>query len=194
MPYPVPPPEPSAIIYIAIAKPKKAALTVAASDRDTRSNSAEIPESSPEILQSSQEQAQAEPSAALLGTTAATNQPPEITDPLTAVENGDAAVGFQRPVAVGKPETAKAEKDASFTAYQLGSVENAVAIRNRQRTVQTQKKEESWYQAKGQQLKDNAPEPAEITVPEPAPEPNPGGQQQFEIPTPGTAPQPYQPP
>ena len=198
MPYPVPPPEPSAIIYI--AKPKKAALTVAASDGDTRSNSAEIPELSPEILQSSQQEAQAEPSVALLGTTPATNQPPEIADPLslTAVENGDAVVGFQRPVPVEKPETAetaetKKEKDTSFTAYQLGSVETAVAIRNRQRTAEAQRKEESWYQAKGQQLKDNSPEPAEIIVPEAAPETIPGGQQQFEIPTPSTAPTPATP-
>ncbi|MEG3898018.1 MULTISPECIES: DUF3769 domain-containing protein [unclassified Microcoleus] len=196
MPYPVPPPEPSAIIYI--AKPKKVALTVAAGDGDTRSNPAEIPEPSPDIVQPEPTPAPAEPAAALLGTT---GQPPEIADPLAEVERGDAVVGFQRRAPVGEPKTAETPKDSSFTAYQLGSVENAVSARNRQRTAEAQRKEdknapgqqESWYQAKGQQLKDNYPEPAEITVPEPAPEPLPTEQQQFEIPTPGTAPTPGTP-
>jgi len=191
MPYPVPPPEPSAIIYI--AKPKKVALTVAANDGDTRSNPAEIPEPSPEIVQPPHQ----EPAAALLGTTPVTGQPPEIVDPLTAVESGDAVVGFQRPVPVVKPETAEAQKDSSFTAYQLGSIENAVAARNRQKTAQADRnvvrQPENWYQAKGQQLKDNSPEPAEITIPEPAPEKSPTEQQQFEIPAPGTPPGPPQP-
>ena len=187
MPYPVPP-EPPAIIYI--TKPKKVALTVAASDGDTRSNSAEIPESSPEIIQPPPEQAQTEPSTALLGTTPATGQPPEIADPLASVESGEAVVGFQRSAAVGKPETAEAQKD-SFTTYQLGSVENAIAARNRQRTAGEQGKDdknairqqESGYQAQGRQLEDNAPVPAEIPIPEAAPEQPPSGQQQFEIPT-----------
>ena len=192
MPYPVPPPEPSAIIYI--AKPKKVALTVAANDGDTRSNPAEIPEPSPEIVQPPHQ----EPAAALLGTTPVTGQPPEIVDPLTAVESGDAVVGFQRPVPVGKPETAEAQKDNSFTAYQLGSIENAIAARNRQKTAQADRNvvrqpENYWYQAKGQQLKDNSPEPAEITIPEPAPEKSPTEQQQFEIPAPGTPAAPPQP-
>ena len=191
MPYPVPPPEPSAIIYI--AKPKKVALTVAANDGDTRSNPAEIPEPSPEIVQPPHQ----EPAAALLGTTPVTGQPPEIVDPLTAVESGDAVVGFQRPVPVVKPETAEAQKDSSFTAYQLGSIENAVAARNRQKTAQADRnvvrQPENWYQAKGQQLKNNSPEPAEITIPEPAPEKSPTEQQQFEIPAPGTPPGPPQP-
>ncbi len=199
MPYPVPPPEPSAIIYIAIAKSKKVAPTVVATgDGETRSNSAEIPEPSPEIVQLPQQQ----PAAALLGTSAVTGQPPEILDPLTAVESGDAVVGFGRPVPVGKPETAETQKDSSFTAYQLGSVENAVAARNRERTAPAQTKEdknapgqpENWYQAQGRQLQDNSPEPAEITVPEPAPEQSPAEQQQFEIPAPGTAPTPGTPP
>ena len=195
MPYPVPPPEPSAIIYI--AKPKKVALTVAAGGGETRSNSTEIPEPSPEIVQLPQQ----EPAAALLGTTAVTGQPPEILDPLTAVESGDAVVGFGRPVPVGKPETAEAPKDSSFTAYQLGSIENAVAARNQQKTAQAPTKAdrnavrqpENWYQAKGQQLQDNSPEPAEIIIPEPTPERLPTEQQQFEIPAPGTAPTPGTP-
>lgn len=192
MPYPVPPPEPSAIIYI--AKPKKVALTVAANDGDTRSNPAEIPEPSPEIVQPPHQ----EPAAALLGTTPVTGQPPEIVDPLTAVESGDAVVGFQRPVPVGKPETAEAQKDNSFTAYQLGSIENAIAARNRQKTAQADRNvvrqpENYWYQAKGQQLQDNAPEPAEIIIPEPAPEKSPTEQQHFEIPAPGTPAAPPQP-
>ncbi|MEG4343257.1 DUF3769 domain-containing protein [Microcoleus sp. A003_D6] len=199
MPYPVPPPEPPAIIYI--AKPKKVALAVAAGDGDTRSNPAEIPEPSPDIVQPPQPTAQAEPAAALLGTTAATDRPPEIADPLAAVESGDAVVGFQRRAPAGEPETAETPKDSSFTAYQLGSVENAVAIRNRKRTAEGQKqqernlveKQESWYQAQGRQLEDNFPEPAEIPVPEPAPEPAPSGQQQFDIPTPGTTPAPRTP-
>ncbi|MBE9184644.1 DUF3769 domain-containing protein, partial [Microcoleus sp. LEGE 07076] len=173
MPYPVPPPEPSAIIYI--AKPKKAALTVAASEGDTRSNSAEIPEPSPEILQPAQQSA-AEPSVSLLGTApAGSQQPSQIADPLTAVESGDASVGFQRPVPAGKPETAEGQQDSSFTAYQLGSVENAVKVRNSQKTAGEQRKEdknaiaqqEDWYLAQGRQLEDNAPLPAEIPVPEP---------------------------
>ncbi|MEG3840222.1 DUF3769 domain-containing protein [Microcoleus sp. herbarium14] len=196
MPYPVPPPEPPAIINI--AKPKKVALTVAANDGETRSNSAEIPEPSPEIVQLPQQQ----PAAALLGTTAVTGQPPEILDPLTAVESGDAVVGFGRPVPVAIPETAEAQKDSSFTAYQLGSIENAVAARNQQKTAQTPTKadrnvvrqSENWYQAKGQQLQDNSPEPAEIIIPEPTPERLPTEQQQFEIPAPGTAPTPATPP
>ncbi|MEG4227829.1 DUF3769 domain-containing protein [Microcoleus sp. N9_B2] len=200
MPYPVPPPEPSAIIYI--AKPKKVALTVAAGDGDTRSNPAEIPELSPDILQPEPTPAQAEPAATLLGTTPATDQPPEIADPLAAVESGEAVVGFQRRPPVGEPETAETPKHSSFTAYQLGSVENAVAIRNRKRTAEAQKqqernlvgKQESWYQAQGRQLEDNSPQPAEIPVPEPALEPAPSGQQQFDIPTPGTAPAPRTPP
>ncbi len=196
MSYPVPPPEPSAIIYI--AKPKKVALTVAAGGGETRSNSTEIPEPSPEIVQLPQQQ----PAAALLGTTSVTGQPPEILDPLTAVESGDAVVGFGRPVPVGKPETAEAQKDSSFTAYQLGSIENAVAARNQQKTAQAPTKAEinavrqpeNWYQAKGQQLQDNSPEPAEIIIPEPTPERLPTEQQQFEIPAPGTAPTPATPP
>lgn len=199
MPYPVPPPEPSAIIYI--AKPKKAALTVAAGDGDTRSNPAEIPEPSPDIVQPPQSPAAAEPAAALLGTTAATGQPPEIADPLAAVESGDAVVGFQRRVPVREPESAETQKDSSFTSYQLGSVENAVSIRNRERTAEAQRKQESnlvpqqesWYQAQGRQLEDNPPEPAEIPVPEAAPEQPDTRQQQFEIPTPGTAPAPRTP-
>lgn len=121
--------------------------------------------------------------------------------PLAAVESGEAVVGFQRRPPVGEPETAETPKDSSFTAYQLGSVENAVAIRNRKRTAEAQKqqernvvgKPESWYQAQGRQLEDNSPVPAEIPVPEPAPEPAPSGQQQFDIPTPGTAPAPRTP-
>ncbi|MFS8119746.1 MAG: DUF3769 domain-containing protein, partial [Microcoleus sp.] len=176
MPYPVPPPEPSAIIYI--AKPQKVALTVAAGDGDTLGNPAEIPEASPEILQPPQPTAQTE-GAPLLGTTPATSsQPLEIADPLTAVESGDAVVRFGRPIPVGKPETAQAQKDSSFTAYKLGSIENAVAARNRQRTAAAQRKADknaieqpdNWYQAKGQQLQDNSPEPAEIIIPEPTPE------------------------
>ncbi|MEG4023704.1 DUF3769 domain-containing protein [Microcoleus sp. S13C4] len=199
MPYPVPPSEPPGIIYI--AKPKKVALTVAAGDGDTRSNPAEIPEPSPDIVQPEPTPAPAEPAATLLGTTPATDQPPEIADPLAAVESGDAVVGFQRRPPVGEPETAETPKDSSFTAYQLGSVENALAIRNRKRTAEAQKqqernvvrKQESWYQAQGRQLEDNSPQPAEIPVPEP-PESAPSGQQQFEIPTPGTAPAPRTPP
>jgi len=199
MPYPVPPPEPPGIIYI--AKPKKVALTVAAGDGDTRSNPAEIPEPSPDIVQPEPTPTPAEPAATLLGSTPATDGPPEMADPLAEVESGEAVVGFQRRPPAGKPETAETPKDSSFTAYQLGSVENAVAIRNRKRTAEAQKqqernvagKQETWYQAKGQQLKDNSPEPAEITVPEPAPEQTPTEQQQFEIPAPGTAPTPGTP-
>ncbi|MEG4404415.1 DUF3769 domain-containing protein [Microcoleus sp. MON2_D5] len=195
MPYPVPPPEPPGIIYI--AKPKKVALTVAAADGDTRSNPTEIPEPSPDIVEPEPTPAPAEPAATLLGTTPATDQPPEIADPLAAVESGEAVVGFQRRPPVGEPESAETPKDSSFTAYQLGSVENALAIRNRKRTAEAQKqqernlggKQESWYQAQGRQLEDNPPEPAEIPVPEPAP----SGQQQFDIPTPGTAPAPRTP-
>ncbi|MEG3905218.1 DUF3769 domain-containing protein [Microcoleus sp. B4-C5] len=200
MPYPVPPPEPPGIIYI--AKPKKVALTVAAGDGDTRSNPAEIPEPSPDIVQPEPTPAPAEPAATLLGTTAATDGPPEIADPLAEVESGHAVVGFQRQAPVEEPETAETPKDSSFTAYQLGSVENAIAIRNRERTAEAQRKQErnlagkqeSWYQAQGRQLEDNSPEPAEIPVPEPALEPAPSGQQQFDIPTPGTAPAPRTPP
>ncbi|MEG5045584.1 DUF3769 domain-containing protein [Microcoleus sp. B4-C1] len=200
MPYPVPPPEPPGIIYI--AKPKKVALTVAAGDGDTRSNPAEIPEPSPDIVQPEPTPAPAEPAATLLGTTAATDGPPEIADPLAEVESGHAVVGFQRQAPVEEPETAETPKDSSFTAYQLGSVENAIAIRNRERTAEAQRKQErnlagkqeSWYQAQGRQLEDNSPEPAEIPVPEPALEPAPSGQQQFDIPTPGTIPTPRTPP
>ncbi|MEG4960752.1 MULTISPECIES: DUF3769 domain-containing protein [unclassified Microcoleus] len=199
MPYPVPPPEPSAIIYI--AKPKKVALTVAAGDGDTRSNPAEIPEPSPDIVQPEPTPAPAEPAATLLGTTPATDRPPEMADPLAAVESGEAVVGFQRRPPVGEPKTGTVQQDSSFTAYQLGSVENAIAIRNRKRTAEAQRKQErnlarkqeSWYQAQGRQLEDNSPEPAEIPVPEPALEPAPSGQQQFDIPTPGTAPAPRTP-
>lgn len=203
MPYPVPPPEPPGIIYI--AKPKKVALTVAAGDGDTRSNPAEIPEPSPDIVQPEPTPAPAEPAATLLGTTPANDRPPEIADPLGEVESGEAVVGFQRQAPAVEPETAETPKDSSFTAYQLGSVENAVAIRNRKRTAEAQRTEEkkqeqnlvrqqeSWYQAQGRQLEDNSPEPAEIPVPEPALEPAPSGQQQFDIPTPGTAPAPRTP-
>ncbi|MEG4803187.1 DUF3769 domain-containing protein [Microcoleus sp. ARI1-B5] len=203
MPYPVPP-EPPAIIYI--TKPKKVALTVAAGDADTRSNSAEIPEPSPESVQPEPTPAPLSEGAALLDTTPATSQqPPEIADPLTSVESGEAVVGFQRRASAGKPETAEAQKDSSFTAYQLGSVENAIAARNRQRTAGEQGKEdnnalrqqESGYQAQGRQLEDNAPVPAEIPIPEPAPEQRNSGQQQLEIPTapPGpTTPAPRTPP
>ncbi|MEG3932007.1 DUF3769 domain-containing protein [Microcoleus sp. T3_B1] len=200
MPYPVPPPEPSAIIYI--AKPKKVALTVAAGDGDTRSHPAEIPEPSPDIVQPEPTPAPAEPAATLLGTTPATDQPPEIADPLAEVESGEAVVGFQGQTPVEEPETAETPKDSSFTAYQLGSVENAIAIRNRERTAEAQRKQErniagkqeSWYQAQGRQLEDNSPQPAEIPVPEPALEPAPSGQQEFEIPAPATAPAPRTPP
>jgi len=200
MPYPVPPPEPPAIIYI--AKPKKVVLTVAAGDGDTRSNPAEIPESSPDIVQPEPTPAPAEPAATLLGTTPATDRPPEMADPLASVESGDAVVGIQRLVPVRELETAALQQDSSFTTYQLGSVENATAIRNRERTAEAQRKQErnqagkqeSWYQAQGRQLEDNSPEPAEIPVPEPALEPAPSGQQEFDIPTPGTAPAPTTPP
>ncbi|MEG4807690.1 DUF3769 domain-containing protein [Microcoleus sp. F8-D3] len=199
MPYPVPPPEPPAITYI--AKPKKVALTVAADDGDTRSNPAEIPEPSPDIVQPEPTPAPAEPAATLLGTTPATDRPPEIADPLGEVESGEAVVGFQRQAPAGEPETGETQQDSSFTSYQLGSVENAIAVRNRKRTAEAQKKQErnlarkqeSWYQAQGRQLEDNSPEPAEIPVPEPAPEPAPSGQQQFDIPAPGTAPAPTTP-
>src|SRR4028118_219135 len=239
MPYPVPPPEPPAIIYI--AKPKKVALTVAAGDGDTRSNPAEIPEPSPDIVQPEPTPAPAEAAATLLGTTPpphrpparpaphakatgaeppepppapaeaaapppgpppATDRPPEMTDPLAEVESGEAVVGFQRRLPVREPETATVEQDSSFTAYQLGSVENAFAIRNRERTAEAQRKQErnqarkqeSWYQAQGRQLEDNSPEPAEIPVPEPALELAPSGQQEFDIPTPGLTPAPTTPP
>ncbi|MEG4630900.1 DUF3769 domain-containing protein [Microcoleus sp. AR_TQ3_B6] len=199
MPYPVPPPEPPAIIYI--AKPKKVALTVAAGDGDSRSNPAEIPEPSPDIVQPEPAPAQAERAAPLLGTTPATDRPPEIADPLASVESGDAVVGFQRRVPVREPETTALQQDSSFTTYQLGSVENAIAVRNRERTAEAQRKQErnlvgkqeSWYQAQGRQLEDNSPEPQDIPVPEP-PEPAPSGQQEFEIPTPGTTPAPTTPP
>ncbi|MEG4305261.1 DUF3769 domain-containing protein [Microcoleus sp. D3_18a_C4] len=199
MPYPVPPPEPSAIIYI--AKQKKVALTVAAGDGDTRSNPAEIPEPSPDIVQPEPTPAPAEPAATLLGTTPATDQPPEIADPLAEVESGDAVLGFQGHAPVGERQTAETPKDSSFTAYQLGSVENAIAIRNRERTAEAQRKQErnlvgkqeSWYQAQGRQLEDNSPQPAEIPVPEPALEPAPSGQQEFEIPAPATTPAPRTP-
>jgi lipopolysaccharide export system protein LptA len=198
MPYPVPPPEPPAIIYI--AKPKKVALTVAAGDGDTRSNPAEIPEPSPDIVQPEPTPAQAESAATLLGTTPVTDRPPEMADPLASVESGEAVVGFQRRVPVREPETATVEQDSSFTTYQLGSVENAISVRNRERTAQAQRKQErnlvgkqeSWYQAKGLQLEDNSPEPQDIPVPEP-PEPAPSGQQEFDIPGPGTTPAPTTP-
>ncbi|MEG4940155.1 DUF3769 domain-containing protein [Microcoleus sp. F4-D5] len=200
MPYPVPPPEPPGIIYI--AKPKKVALTVAAGDGDTRSNPAEIPEPSPDIVEPEPTPAPAEPAATLLGTTPATDRPPEIADPLAEVESGEAVVGFQRQAPAVEPETAETQQDSSFTAYQLGSVENAIAVRNRKRTAEAQRKQErniagkqeSWYQAQGRQLENNSPEPAEIPVPEPAPEPAPSGQQQFDIPAPETAPAPKTPP
>ena len=196
MPYPVPPPEPPAIIYI--AKPKKVALTVAAGDGDTRSNPAEIPEPSPDIVQPEPTPAPAETAATLLGTTPATDRPPEMADPLAELESGEAVVGFQRRVPVREPETATVEQDSSFTTYQLGSVENATAIRNRERTAEAQRKQEknqagkqeSWYQAQGRQLEDNSPEPQDIPVPEPALEPSPSGQQEFDIPTPTTPPAP----
>ena len=198
MPYPVPPPEPPAIIYI--AKPKKVALTVATGDGDTRSKPAEIPEPSPDIVEPEATPTPAEPAATLLGTTPATDRPPEMADPLASVESGDAVVGFQRRVAVREPETAAIQQDSSFTTYQLGSVENAIAIRNRARTAQAQRKQErnqarkqeSWYQAQGRRLEDNSPEPAEIPVPQ-LPEPAPSGQQEFEIPTPGITPAPTTP-
>ncbi|WP_445172532.1 DUF3769 domain-containing protein [Microcoleus sp.] len=200
MPYPVPPPEPPAIIYI--AKPKKVALTVAAGDGDTRSNPAEIPEPSPDIVHPEPTPAPAEPAATLLGTTPATDRPPEMTDPLASVESGEAVVGFQRRVFVREPETATVEQDSSFTTYQLGSVENATAIRNWERTAEAQRKQEknqagkqeSWYQAQGRQLEDNSPEPQDIPVPEPALELAPSGQQEFDIPTPGITPAPTTPP
>ncbi len=204
MPYPVPPPEPSAIIYI--AKPKKAVLTAAKSDADTRSHSPEIPEPSPEIVQPQPTPAQPQTGAALLGTTPATSQPPKIPDPLASLESGDAVVGFQRRATGGEPATAEVPKDASFTAYPLPPIENAVSSQNQERTPQAQRtiekpqqrnlvpQPESAYQAKGkQQLEDNAPVAPEIPEPEPPPEPAPAGQQQFEIPTPGTAPQPGAP-
>ena len=199
MPYPVPPPEPPAIIYI--AKPKKVALIVAAGDGDTRSNPAEIPEPSPDIIQPEPTPVPAEPAATLLGTTPATDQPPEMADPLASVESGDAVVGFQRRVPVRETETATVEQDSSFTTYQLGSVENAITIRNRERTAEAQRKQErnqtgkqeSGYRAQGRQLEDNSPEPAEIPVPQ-LPEPAPSGQQEFDIPTPGITPAPTTPP
>jgi len=125
-----------------------------------------------------------------------------MADPLAEVESGEAGAGFERLLPVREPETATVEQDSSFTTYHLGSVENAIAIRNRERTAEAQRKQErnqtgkqeSWYQAQGRQLEDNSPEPAEIPVPEPALEPAPSGQQEFDIPTPGITPAPTTPP
>ncbi|MEG3859895.1 DUF3769 domain-containing protein [Microcoleus sp. herbarium12] len=191
MPYPVPPPEPSAVIYI--AKPKKAALTVAKSDSDTRSPASEIPEPSPEILET-----QPQTGAALLGTTPVAEQPPAIPEPLASADS--ALGGFERQPTAATPP---AQKDASFTAYPLAPAETAVSGPNQQPTpeaLRTEEKpqqrtlvgpQESGYQAKGRQLEDSAPVAPDI--PEPETPPVRDQQPQFEIPTPGTAPQPGTP-
>ena len=198
MPYPVPPPEPSAVIYI--AKPKKAALTVAKSDSDTRSPAPEIPESSSEILEPQPTPVQPPTSVALLGTAPAAEQPPAIGDPLATADSGGAVAEFGRqPTA-----TAPAPKDASFTAYPLAPAETAVSSQNQQPTPEALRTEdkpqqsnlvapqENGYQAKGRQLEDSAPVAPDI--PEPEPPPARDQQPQFEIPTPGTPPLPGTPP
>ena len=204
MPYPVLPPEPPAIIYI--TKPKKVALAVAASDEDTRSNSREIPEPSPDIVLSEPTPAQATASALLLGPSLEAGQPPEIADPVAAVENGTARLGFQHRTFVQETATKQTPPDSSFTTYHFAPPQNRIDPGNqepspealwRQRERGEDQKQpvsssdQSGYQAKGQQqqLEDKAPpEPQEIPVPEPIPETTPSGQQQLEIPTPGTAP------
>jgi Protein of unknown function (DUF3769) len=199
MPYPVPPPEPSAIIYI--AKPKKVAPAVVASDGDTRSNSAEIPESTPDIVLPEPTPArEPEPIAELLGPPVETGQPSEIADPVAAVESGAATVGFQNPALVRERESGETEKDSSFTTYHLRPVRRPIRSLNGEGTAEAQraqreeipKTEETpkMEERKGGELEDKSPEPSEIPVPEQAPGPPEGGQQQFEIPTPGTTPAP----
>ena len=193
MSYPVPPPEPSAIIYI--AKPKKVALVVAARDGDTRSNSTEIPESTPAIVQSEPIPApEPTPSALLLGPTVEAGQPSEIIDPVAAVESGAATVGFQNRDLVREPESGEAQKDAAFTTYYLRPVPRPIRSLNGERTAETPlaQREEArkMEENTGGELQDNSPQQQEIPVPDVTPAPPPSGSQQFEIPAPGTAPAP----
>jgi hypothetical protein len=193
MPYPVSPPEPSAIIYI--AKPKKVALVVAASDGDTRSNSAEIPESTLAIVQSEPTPApEPESTAELLGPPVETGQSSEIIDPVAAVESGAATVGFQNRGLVREPETGEAQKDAAFTTYHLRPVQHPIRSLNGERTAEalrTQREETPKTQERtGGELQDKSPEQQEIPVPDVTPTPSPESSQQLEIPTPEAAPVP----
>lgn len=186
MPYPVPPSEPPAIVYI--AKPKKAALAVAASDGDTRSNSSEIPEPTLPIVESEPTPApEAESTAQFLNPTVEAGQPPEITDPVAAVESGAATVGFQNRNLVKESETGETPKDSSFTTYHLRPVQRPVrssttAAAPLAQKPQTPDREENT----GGQLQNNSPQQQEIPVPDATPTPS----QQFEIPTPEAAPTP----
>ncbi len=201
MPYPVPPPEPSAIIYI--TKPKTAALIVAVSDGDTRSNSTEIPEPSPDIVLPEPTPAQAE----LLAPTVEAGQPIEFAAPVATVGNVIPELRFQYQEPVQETATSRTQPDPSFTTYHFATPQNLLesesqkpspeallAQRKHGGNVSQQGVPSSdgiGVQAKGQQqqLEDKAPpEPQEIPVPEPIQETTPSGQQQLEIPTPGTDP------
>jgi hypothetical protein len=200
MPYPVPPPEPSAIIYI--TKPKKVALAVAASDGDTRSNSTEIPEPTPDIVLSEPTPDQAE----FLNPTVDIGQPTEFATPVATVGNVIPELRFQYQEPVQETATSRTQPDPSFTTYRFASPQNLLesgsqkpspeallAQRKHGRNVNqgVPSSDGIGVQAKGkqQQLEDKAPpEPQEIPVPEPVQETTPSGQQQLEIPTPGTAP------
>ncbi len=200
MPYPVPPPEPPAIIYI--AKPKKVALTVAAGDGDTRSNPAEIPESSPDIVQPEPTPAPAQPAATLLGTTPATDtasrngRPPSLRGKRRGSGGNSASGSCQR--------TRNSSTSARFLVYGLPigfgrkchcHSESGTNRRGAEKTGEKSgRKAGKLVSGQGRQLEDNSPEPAEIPVPEPALEPAPSGQQEFDIPTPGTTPAPTTPP
>jgi len=204
MPYPVPPPEPPAIIYI--TKPKTAALIVAASDEDTRSNSTEIPEPSPDIVLSEPTPAQAAASALLLGPSLEASQPPEIADPVATVGNVIPELRFQYQEPVEETATSRTQPDPSFTTYHFAPTQNLLESGSQKPSPEAllaQRKhggnvslvvpssDSIGVEAKGQQqqLEDKAPpEPQEILVPEPMQETTPSGQQQLEIPTPGTDP------
>lgn len=193
MPYPVPPPEPSAIIYI--AKPKKAALVVAASDGDTRSNSSEIPESTlPNVQSEPTPTPEPESSAELLGPPVETTQSPEIIDPVAAVESGAARVGFQNRNSVKEPETRETQQDSSFTTYHLRPVQRPIRSLKGEPTAKVPlvQREETpkTKENTGGELQNQPPEQQEIPVPDVTPTPSPGSSQEFEIPTPEAAPVP----
>ncbi len=204
MPYPVPPPEPPAIVYI--TKPKTAALIVAASDGDTRSNSTEIPEPSPDIVLPEPTPAP-EPaaSAELLDPTVEASQPTEFAAPVATFGNVIPELRFQYQEPVQETATSRTQPDSSFTTYHFVTPQNLLDSGSQKPSPEallTQREhgeklnqggassEGIGVQAKGQQqLEDKAPpEPQEIPVPEPVQETTPSGQQQLEIPTPGTAP------
>ena len=199
MPYPVPPPEPPAIIYI--AKPKKVALTVAAwrwrHPQQPRRNTGTKPRyrSARSHTCPSRTRSHTPRDYPSHGSASRNRRPP------SGSRKRRGSGGISAPGSCQR--TGNCDCSARFLVYDLPigfgrkchcHSESGTNHRGAEKTGEKSgRKAGKLVSGPGRQLEDNSPEPQDIPVPEPPLEPAPSGQQEFDIPTPGITPAPTTP-